>query len=219
MSIKKSFLRLCLACALILGCSISCMAAPSDCKLTVKLYDENKKPIDGMNVFICKVADINGTDYVPTEAFMDSGISVSGLVKNPSADTANAVYQYVKKHHVKGVSAQSQNGEVDFESLNRAIWLVYSQEEQEYTFNPYFVFLPQTINGKVQYEVVAEPKVEQNVNRPEPVIPDTNQTDEKLPPTGDNASPWLSFVFLVLSGVGILGVSIMEHKKVVRKNK
>ena len=66
---------------------------------------------------------------------------------------------------------------------------------------------------------LAEPKVEQNVNRPEPVIPDTNQTDEKLPPTGDNASPWLSFVFLVLSGVGILGVSIMEHKKVVRKNK
>lgn len=186
MSIKKRFLRLCLACALIFWCSISCVAAPADCKLTVKLYDENKQSIDGMQVFICKVADINGTDYIPAEAFMDSGISIAGLVKHPTAEEANAVYQYVKKHQIESVSAHSQNGEVVFDSLDRAIWLVFCGDEQEYRFRPYFVFLPQKISGKVQYEVVAEPKVEEYNKgdsgrvEQETVLPNTPPTGDKL---------------------------------------
>ena len=210
MSIKKRFLRLCLACALILGCSVSCMAAPSDCKLTVKLNNENKQMIDGVQVSICKVSDINGTDYIPAEAFMDSGISIAEIVKHPTPEAANAVYQYVKKHQIESVSANSQNGEVVFESLDRAIWLVFCQEKQEYRFNPYFVFLPQTINGKVQYEVVAEPKVEQNVTEPEPEIPNTNQTGGKLPQTGQL---WWPILMLVIAGGCLVILGIMELRK------
>lgn len=212
MSIKKTFLRLCLACVLIFGCFVSCMAAPSDCKLTVKLNDENKQTIDGMQVFICKVADINGTDYIPTEAFVDSGISIAGLVKHPTAEEANAVCQYVKKNRIESVSANSQNGEVVFDSLDRAIWLVFCQEEQEYRFNPYFIFLPQTINGKVQYEVVAEPKVEKNTTESEPVIPNTNQTGDKLPQTGQL---WWPILMLAIAGgcLVILGVMELRSKR------
>lgn len=212
MSIKKRFLRLCLACALILGCAISCMAAPSDCKLTVKLYDENKQTIDGMQVSICKVADINGTDYIPTEAFMDSGISIAGLVKHPTAEEANAVYQYVKKHQIESMAAHSQNGEVVFDSLDRAIWLVFCQEEQQYRFNSYFVFLPQTINGQVQFDVVAEPKVEQNMTEPKPEMPNTNQTGGKLPQTGQL---WWPILMLAIAGgcLVILGVVELRNKK------
>lgn len=213
MSFKKKFLILCLACILFFVWSISCMAAPSDCKLTVKLYDENKQGLDGIYVSICKVADINGTDYIPTEAFIDSGISIVGLVKNPSADTANAVYQYVKQHQIESMSACSQNGEVVFESLDRAIWLVFCQEEQEYRFNPYLVFLPQTINGKVQCEVIAEPKVEQNITEAEPVIPNTNQTGDKLPQTGQL---WWPILMLAIAGVAFVALGIMELRN--RKN-
>ena len=212
MSIKKRFLRLCLACVLILGCSISCMAAPADCKLTVKLYDEHKQTIDGIHVSICKVADINGTDYIPTDAFVDSGLSIAGLVKHPTAETANAVYQYVKKHQIESTSAHSQNGEVFFDSLDHAIWLVFCQEEQEYRFNPYFVFLPQTVNGKVQYEVVAEPKLEQNTTEPEVVIPNTNQTGDKLPQTGQL---WWPILMLSIAGgcLVILGIMELRNKR------
>lgn len=207
MAIKKTFLMLCLACALILGCAISCVAAPPDCKLTVKLYDEKKQMIDGIDVSICKVADINGTDYVPTDPFVDSGISIAALVKEPSAEAANAVCQYVKKHQIESMSAHSQTGEVVFDSLDCAIWLVFCQEEQEYTFNPYFVFLPQTMNDKVQYEVIAEPKVEQNMEKPEPTLPNTNQTVGKLPQTGQL---WWPILMLAIAGVCFIALGIIE---------
>lgn len=218
MSIKKRFLRLCLACALILGCSISCMAAPSDCKLTVKLYDEHKQTIDGMQVSICKVADINGTDYIPTNAFRDSGISIAGLVKHPTAETANAVYQYVKQHQIESVTAHSENGEVIFDSLERAIWLVFCEEDQGHRFNPYFVFLPQTINGKVQYEVVAEPKVEESAGKNDgnaengSEITDANNSEGKLPQTGQLW--WPVLMFAIAGGcLIILGVMELRNKK------
>lgn len=163
MSFKKRFLMLCLACIGILMCSISCMAATSDCTLTVKLFDSNKVAVDGIQISICKVADISGTDYIPTEAFADSGISIAGLVNYPTAEAANTVYQYVRKHQVESQSAYTQKGEAVFESLGRAIWLVYCMEEQSYSFNPYLVFLPQAVSGKVQYEVVSEPKLEEVV--------------------------------------------------------
>lgn len=216
MSFKKKFLKLCLACILILGYSISCMGAPSDCKLAVKLFDKNKQPIDGLEVSICKVADINGTDYTPTEAFVNSGISIAGMVNHPTAEVANTVYQYVKKEQIESRPAYSQNGEVVFDSLDRGIWLVFCQEEQEYRFNPYFVFLPQTINGKVQYEVVAEPKMEQYITEPAPEIPNTNQTDGKLPQTGQL---WWPILMLSIAGVClvILGIIELRNKRNEKK--
>lgn len=162
MSFKKRFLWLCLACILILGCPISCMAASTDCKLTVKLEDKEKNPVDGLRTSICKVADIIGTDYVPAEDFADSGISIVSIVNNPSAEAANTVYQYVIDNQVASRTSDSVNGEVVFHSLNQAIWLVFCEEEQSYSFNPFLVFLPQTIGREVQYEVISEPKLEEN---------------------------------------------------------
>jgi len=213
MSFKKRFLKLCLACVLIFGCFISCMAAPENCKLTVKLLDKNKQPIDGLQVSICKVADISGSDYIPAEAFAESGISISGIVNHPTEEVANAVCQYVKKQQIESQSAQSQNGEVGFDSLDRAIWLVFCQEEQEYRFNPYFVFLPQTINGKVQYEVIAEPKVEENIGQDagnteqEPVLPNTQPSGDKLPQTGQL---WWPILMIAIAGVALVLLGIIE---------
>lgn len=214
MLFKKKFWMLCLACVLILGCSALCVDAVSDCKLTVKLYDENKHEINGMSVSICKIADIHGTDYIPTDAFADSGISISEIVKHPTEEAAIAVCQYVKKNHIQSKTVSSKKGEALFETLDRAIWLVYCEEEQEYKFNPYFVFLPQTINGKVQYEVCAEPKVEHN-KKEEPnndVIKDEESSNGKLPQTGQL---WWPILMLVIAGgcFVTLGVMNLRNKK------
>lgn len=162
MSFKKRFLWLCLACILILGCPISCMAVSSDCKLTVKLIDKEKKSVEGLDVTICKVANIIGTDYVPAEGFLDSGISIAGIVNNPSAEAANTVYQYVIDNQLPAQSMSSVDGEVIFSSLAQAIWLVSCEEGQSHSFNPFLVFLPQTTGGEIKHEVVSEPKLEDN---------------------------------------------------------
>lgn len=145
-------------------CSAKCMAAEAECRITVRLEDESKNAIDGLTVSVCKVADISGTDYYPAQGFENSGISISGIVNDPSAENAKNILNYVQKYRIGFLSAVSVKGEAVLDSLEPGIWLVYCSEDQDYRFNPYLVFLPYAIDGELYYEISSIPKTEHNVS-------------------------------------------------------
>lgn len=138
------------------------MAANPDCKLTVRLEDNEKKAIDGLNVYICKIADINSTDYYPSQAFENSGISISAIVNNPSEANAKTIFEFVKSKNIQSLCAVSSSGVAEFITIEQGIWLVYCGDDGAYSFNPYIVFLPHTKEGKLHYEISSAPKTEIN---------------------------------------------------------
>lgn len=148
-----------LALLLALGTAIPCLAAQTG-RITVTLEDRDKRPVDGMTVQICCVAELNGTGYYPTAAFASSGISVAGIVNRPDEATAKAVADYVKAQDVPTLSAVSANGLVSFSDLTAGIWLVCCGEGVRHVFNPFIVFLPCEVSGGLRYDVSTAPKLE-----------------------------------------------------------
>ncbi len=89
-----------------------------------------------------------------------SGISVSGIINNPSGIYAKGILDYIKENSIEGISASSVNGLVQFNNLEMGIWLVYCEEGQAHSFQPYFVFLPQKLNDQLQFNVTSSPKTD-----------------------------------------------------------
>lgn len=145
----------------ILCCSVlPCFAVAESGSIIVTLEDKSKNKINDITVYLCKVAELNNTGYYPTPAFEDSGISISGIINSPDESSAESVAKYVRDNKIDVLSAVSENGKVTFSDLSLGIWIVFCEEDSKYTFNPYIVLLPYESNGKLSYEVLSEPKIE-----------------------------------------------------------
>ena len=160
--IYKAIILLCMTLCYIFIFSITSIAATSSCNLTIGLVDEDKHLIEGLNVFVCKIADMKDDSYVLTDDFNDSGLSISGIISDSSEANAIDIYKYIKENNIASVSEVSKEGKAVFSSLDQGIWLVYCADDQEYRFNPYFVFLPQIVDGVSNYDVTSKPKIEEN---------------------------------------------------------
>lgn len=139
-----------------------CFATTQDGKITVMLVDREKNHINGVQVNICQIAELNHTGYFPSKAFENSGISIAGVLNNRNETVAKTVVDYIKKHDVDTISEISENGMVSFAELGMGIWLVFPEEDGKYTFSPYIVLLPFESGGKLCYEVSSVPKMEDN---------------------------------------------------------
>ena len=98
--------------------------------------------IDGMTVLLCQIAELNNTGYYPTAPFEGSGISLAGIVNNPDETAAQSVADYAMEHNVETVAKVAEEGTVTFSELKLGIWLVFCDETEKYSFNPFLVFLP-----------------------------------------------------------------------------
>ncbi len=143
-------------------CSSPCFAVSLEGNLLVKLEDENENLINDMKVSVTKIADLNGTDYILSKEFKDSGISIDGIVDSPSEATARDILKYIKKNKIVSVSKTSEYGKAQFENLSEGIWLVFCEDSEKYSFNPYLVFLPFANNGGLNYNVTSTPKLKLN---------------------------------------------------------
>lgn len=161
-TICKRLLSICVILMLFIASALPCIAASTECKLTVSLEDDEKKAIDGLTVFICKIADINNTDYYPSEGFENSGISIAAIVNDPSAANAKAIFEFVKEKDIHSLSAISSSGVAEFIAIEQGIWLVYCEDNGAYSFNPYIVFLPYAEDGTLHYEISSAPKTQIN---------------------------------------------------------
>ena len=98
----KRVLKLCVAVlllALMLTSQASiCFADGETGKITVTLEDKDKNKLDGVKVNICQVAELSGMGYFPTADFEDSGISLSGIINDPSELTAKTLVAYIRKN-------------------------------------------------------------------------------------------------------------------------
>lgn len=145
---------------LLFNSALCVFAAMPNGKITVKLEDKDKNKINGAVVNICCVAEYNGNGFYPTKAFENSGISISAILNNPDENTAKSVSDYVKKNSVDLLTDVTKDSIVVFSDLKLGIWLVCSEENSQYSFNPYFVILPFESNGKLYYEITSAPKFE-----------------------------------------------------------
>ena len=150
----------------VLVCSSVCLAETQKCTLTVVLQDEQDNPIEDVTVSLCQIAQIEGDAYYPADGFKTSGISLAGLLNNPSAENAAIILDYAKNNQLEMISETAKEGTAVFSDLDQGIWLVCCEEGADYSFPPFIVFLPQVINGQVSYDVTSVPKTEV-------VIPDT----------------------------------------------
>ncbi len=163
--ILKNILLLFLMTAFSIGTFIPCFAISQKGSVTVILEDKEKNKIDGVNISLCQIAELNSVGYYPTAPFESSGISVSGLVNHPDDLAAKSVLTFIKEHHIDSLSKITENGKAVFSDLSLGIWLVYCEEEGTHTFNPYLVLVPYESGGRLYFEVSGSPKVEENTSR------------------------------------------------------
>ena len=128
--------------------------------LTVLLENKREEPISGMQVLLCKIADFDGYEYLPSMELASSGISIDGILSSPDDYTARSVRDYIVQHDVTAKETISLNGKAFFSDLDQGIWLAYCAEEQAYTFEPFLVFIPYTINGEMSLDLVSSPKTD-----------------------------------------------------------
>lgn len=150
-----------LVCVFFLASVLPCIAEEPSCRLTVTPETADKATVNDLTVTICMVAEKVDGRYLPTADFAESGISVSGLAADPSAEKAASIHQHVLEHELIGRSVKTAIGRAVFPSLDKGIYLVYCPSGQQYSFKPFLVVLPQMLNGLIQYEVTSSPKTEE----------------------------------------------------------
>lgn len=164
--VAKYCVFICFACVIM--CAVlslfitSSSADPVNGNITVVLNDKDKQPINDIAVKIYKIASISGTDYFPEESFAISEIDIADIVNDPSAERASSLFEYADAKGIEGITEQTSEGRALFSSLDKGIWLVSCMKGQPYTFAPFFIFLPNTLNGENGMDIVSTPKTQED---------------------------------------------------------
>ena len=133
--------------------------AAGDCSLRVVVQDSTGEPVPHINVELYTVAQGEGNACALTPAFSDLGISPQELLDVPDADHAEQVAQYAYAKELDGVIKRtSASGEVQFQSLEKGIYLVVDRGDQAVAFRPYLVVLPAEIDGNQVSNAISIPK-------------------------------------------------------------
>ncbi len=159
---EKRFVAVCTVVLLLFGTAVPCAAAPLG-SLTVRLEAPVGTPQEGLTVRLCQVATYSGGSYYPASGFEDSGISIAGIVNDPSAQNAKQVLRYIDENDVASLSAVSAGGRAYFELLESGIWIAYVEADQPYEFDPFFVLLPMKLDGHLHYDIISTPKMQENI--------------------------------------------------------
>lgn len=147
--------------AFLLNAVFICSADNGFGNVTVKLENKDKEIINDVDIHICKIAGMDDSGYVLSDAFSNSGISLSAIIDSPNETNAKTVKEYVKEKNITTVSKTSKEGKAVFPNIDKGIWLIFCGENEKYTFNPYFIFVPFLDSGKLSYDVVSTPKIEE----------------------------------------------------------
>ncbi|MBE6973421.1 MAG: Cna B-type domain-containing protein [Ruminococcaceae bacterium] len=137
--------------------------AAESCSLQIIMKDSAEEPVPYINVELLQVARGEGDACALTSAFADLEIGVQELLSSPSAEYADRVFQYAYVNEIDGqVKHTSVHGTVDFQALEKGIYLVFERGGQMVAFQPYLVILPSEINGQLETEVFSIPKTSES---------------------------------------------------------
>lgn len=168
--------------------------------ITIIISCEGRSVSSG-SVTLYRIASLNEAfDYVLEPEFRASRIDVTQPL---TADSAKALASYAQQQQCSGHSvALDREGKAVFGSLQTGLYLVVQWEAGAgyLPVNPFFVNIPQQIDGELFYDVTAYPKT-----APEPTIPTdptepdpTVPSEPKIPQTGQ-----LNWPIPVMAAMGI----------------
>jgi hypothetical protein len=136
--------------------------AEESCSLSVtirnEIEDEVMVPVSGIEVNLCQVAleDGNG-QYNLTDNFADSGIVISEITNN--ADKAKELAQYIKDNDISHTTQYTNNsGKTGFYDLAKGVYVVFGNDHQSVSYNPFVIVLPALVDGSEVYHVETLPK-------------------------------------------------------------
>lgn len=161
-TILKNIIVLFFALLIAVCTAVHSLAATQNGSITVVLEDKEKNYVNDIKVNVCQIAALNDTVFFLADAFENSGISLSGIINSPNEMAAKTVVDYIKNNNISTLSATSENGKATFTELALGIYVVYTEENGGFTFNPYIVFIPYESGGKLCYAVDSVPKLEDN---------------------------------------------------------
>ena len=155
------------------------------------------------------------------EQFKQSKVSLTKEDAQSRQKQAIKLYQYAKKHRIKGTNNQTNEvGRLFFGNLKNGLYLVAQTKEvhygktERYISDPFLVSIPADIDGSLLYHVTAQPKSAWESNKKEPIsevkkekILKKNDTKKRKTgiltgrvKTGDFKEPLLWIIAAVLSG-------------------
>jgi len=130
------------------------------CSLFVNLADDDGNAVSGVSVEMFRIAEKTNSTFTVTDEFLSSGINAEDILNGNGAAVASRLQQYVFSHGLKGnVKKTDSLGQAGFRGLEEGIYLVMERGNQEVSFNPYLVMLPDVMGGLHQYVVNSSPKI------------------------------------------------------------
>ena len=215
-------------CTLLLFCMICVSAAFASEKfdenrtgsITVTLLDSRDEttPVSGGNLTVYRIADVESAsynlEYVLTEEFKDSGISLSELSKTK---TVNEFMNFLSEHSEIAGRTESvgENGKVIYDSLSCGLYLLEQKTAADgyMPVKPFIISVPFEENGEYVYDINAMPKTEFSgqtgpTQPTEPTEP-TQPTEPQLPYTGQ--LEWPVPVFAVIGLLLLMSGFLLKY--------
>lgn len=173
--------------------------------------------------------------------FEKSNVSMEENDAESRQKQAVSLYQYGKKHNLKGENKQTnQEGRLVFDQLENGLYLVAQTKEvnygktESYISDPFLVSIPADVDGTLLYHVTAQPKSAWESDKKVPVsevkkekVPKKdkkqpkNSIFTKVVKTGDFKDPVLWIMAVTLSGciVVIYRLFKMQNRRKSKKEK
>lgn len=204
-SIKRFFVismcivLVCVILSMSVSASVSEQEHPNEGSISITLKHNNQSISNG-TICIYKAADIGSNKSQPYKAVAD--LSSSGITFD-KLDSASSIYlsDYLINNGLNGIEKKAdKNGKIYYGNLSLGLYIVYQKEAIPgyKRITPFYICIPQNQSGHINYDIVAEPKIEKVSNNVTPTFPDDRPKDKLLPKTGQLKWPIPVFASLGL---------------------
>lgn len=199
--------------------------------LTVNCVFGGESNISGVEIEICKIADLVVEDSVAqysfTEEFASFGEFPQELSASESSNMAKNLYRAVKDRNISTIRGYSDaNGQIAYTDLTPGLYLIaqvtdYKIEDRIYQSDPFLASIPQPDiadeSGSIewQYNVVALPKAvnSKEIVPPEKEKPPENEKTGKVK-TGDTNDLAAAGLLLIISSAALmLTINLQQRRR------
>lgn len=162
--------------------------------IDITLRDTDGNIVNDGTIAACKVADVyydnQGYKYVYTEPFVDSEYS---LDKSSIPELAKELHEYAIENEIVSDVYNNTDGKIKIENLTVGLYLI-SQQTASAGYSeivPFLVSLPYQLDGILEYEVDASPKlspVDQEIIEPETTTEEETESENESQPGTENGT-------------------------------
>ncbi len=150
------------------------VSADNSKKGSIKVKYLEEYQISNAHFKLYRVADFENRDFTAVGDFAKYNTSISWEIEDNEdwKNLASTIKAYIVKDGIKADKSASTNEkyECDFTNLEKGLYLLEADNIKEgrttYKSEPFFVILPYTKDGKLEYDVTVKPKVKTTTTSP-----------------------------------------------------